>query len=668
MRRLESIEALQDDIVKSMHEVILVKGCAGSGKTLHFLMRIAHLLSNEKVQSDAMLNLVYDADTARRMNMQFANVCKKEYKPQFVDMFSFCYRIVQFYDESNGHAQRTVYRDMESAVKGVVVDTFKLHMNRNEITRLIQTINTCKMRMLTEKEMANVQVQGIDFPVFYNAYEKFKKKHKIYDKSDVIHEALHILMYDKEIVDLYRKRFMFITIDDAQEMSYASHMIVRLLYRQGTSLCAFMDESQCSDIAYGAQPALFDAWEEYFGKVTHVALTKNYRMNQTICMLAQTFAGEDAHIMTTHSTETCDVKYKGFSEWKKMYDYALRTTKDSEEETLFLYREIPYAIPLLDLFYANGVALQHRCTIKKFINHPIIKDLSNFITLFTDARNMRAFFDIHEKMGLDMSNRVLLEIDERIQHNEHVDVYQAVMESGYKAAGKKRLASHMEEIRFISTQPTAQMIAYVMDGFAYRTHMKERMMEQDDANLIALYVLADRYPDPKECLAALKRLSEIESDDTSAIHLMDVTACKGQEFSRVCVLDCFANVYPRPCANKEEEKFEKHLFYMMITRAMHHIEFFTSKHCFQTRLEISPYIYVLHGKKEHAEEHVERKHVTTVVKEASLKRGCKIIHETLGKGKIIRVKNGMMEVQFATEKKHLNVKMCITHKLIQLIS
>ncbi|MEG0526458.1 MAG: ATP-dependent helicase [Longicatena sp.] len=655
------------DVLSEGNCPFLVKGCSGSGKTTRFLTRIAYLLETRAANENNMLNLVYDVNTARRMSKQFTEMFGDKFQPVFSDMFSFCYRIVKFYDENNGHAQRTVYRDMEKAAKRILEDNFQVRLNKQEITRLLQKVNECKNKMLSEKDIAAIVYEGIDFADFYNAYEKFKKNKKIYDQGDVIHEALHILMYDTEIVELYRERFQYFNIDDAQELSYASHMIIRMLHAQRSSLCAFMDETQSIDIDNSAEPQNFDMWKDYYGEVAVVELNQNHRMNKTITKLAGEFRYKENNKLSSSKDSECDIKYKGFSEWKKMYDYALRTVKESPEETAFLYREGAYAIPLIEIFKSQDIPVYYHCNIKKFLTNRVVKDLTNFISLFHDPRNMRAYFEIHEKMGLDMSNRILLEIDERLKNDDSVDVYQAIMESGYKAAGRKKLASNMEDIRFISTQPTLDMIQYVLDKMNYTTFMKENLIDLDDANLLSFKVLADRYPDAGEFLQMLKGLVDIPNDEEANITISDIFFSKGQQYSRVCIIDCFASVYPKPCTNDIQVQAERNLFYVAMSRAMNQLEFFTSKHCFQTRLEMSPFIYELHGKNQDTTAKPKASNVVRKLKESELKRGVKIQHTTLGVGKIMKVKDGMMQVHFETEDKMLNVKMCITNKLIELV-
>ena len=138
----------------------------------------------------------------------------------------------------------------------------------------------------------------------------------------------------------------------------------------------------------------------------------------------------------------------------------------------------------------------------------------------------------------------------------------------------------------------------------------------------------------------------------------------GRQYSCVCMIDCFAHIYPKFKGNAYEEAFERRLFYMGMSRAVHHLELFTAKNCFGTRLEMSPYIYELHGKRKEAS---KPKAVSSRLREQDFKRGVRIEHASLGKGTIKRVKDGMMEVVFAEENKMLNIKLCIKNKLVKLV-
>ena len=634
---------------------LVVRGCVGSGKTQLFLSRLAYLLESEAAQKEQMLNLVVDASSARMMKQAYRERYGCEKTPNFVDIFSFAYRIVSFYDEKNQNT-RKVFSNMQKAADKILRAQFKLICSNVEIERLLQKVYQCKLRLLNEKRIAEIKMDNIDFAAFYNAYEKFKKQKKIYDKADVLQEALHILMYDKEMLELYQQRFAYITIDDAQELSYAAQMLIRILQAHQ----AFVNPQVSCDLTYDADATIFDAWKDDYEDYKEVVLTTTHRLNSTLCELTNRFIPST---MTTASTEECEIKYKGFSEWKKMYDYALKRVEE-KEEVAFLYREDAIAIPLIEHLVSNQIAVNFQWNIKSFLNDSIVKDMVNFLSLFINPRNMRAFFEVHKYMGLDMSNRMLLEIDGIMSDQPQMDIYQSIIASSYKASGKRLLSSYMEDIREVSGGTTFDMLQFVLEKFAYDANMRKERRTIQDPVWIALQILAAKYPDPREFLEVLRGLINISSSEHADVYVLPLRAAYGRQYSCVCMIDCFAHIYPKFKGNAYEEAFERRLFYMGMSRAVHHLELFTGKNCFGTRLEMSPYIYELHGKRKEAS---KPKATSSRLREQDFKRGVRIEHASLGKGTIKRVKDGMMEVVFAEENKMLNIKLCIKNKLVKLV-
>lgn len=638
---------------------LVVRGCVGSGKTQLFLSRLAYLLESEAAQKEQMLNLVVDASSARMMKQAYRERYGCEKTPNFVDIFSFAYRIVSFYDEKNQNT-RKVFSNMQKAADKILRAQFKLICSNVEIERLLQKVYQCKLRLLNEKRIAEIKMDNIDFAAFYNTYEKFKKQKKIYDKADVLQEALHILMYDKEMLELYQQRFAYITIDDAQELSYAAQMLIRILQAHQAKLCAFVNPQVSCDLTYDADATIFDAWKDDYEDYKEVVLTTTHRLNSTLCELTNRFIPST---MTTASTEECEIKYKGFSEWKKMYDYALKRVEE-KEEVAFLYREDAIAIPLIEHLVSNQIAVNFQWNIKSFLNDSIVKDMVNFLSLFINPRNMRAFFEVHKYMGLDMSNRMLLEIDGIMSDQPQMDIYQSIIASSYKASGKRLLSSYMEDIREVSGGTTFDMLQFVLEKFAYDANMRKERRTIQDPVWIALQILAAKYPDPREFLEVLRGLINISSSEHADVYVLPLRAAYGRQYSCVCMIDCFAHIYPKFKGNAYEEAFERRLFYMGMSRAVHHLELFTGKNCFGTRLEMSPYIYELHGKRKEAS---KPKATSSRLREQDFKRGVRIEHASLGKGTIKRVKDGMMEVVFAEENKMLNIKLCIKNKLVKLV-
>ena len=155
---------------------------------------------------------------------------------------------------------------------------------------------------------------------------------------------------------------------------------------------------------------------------------------------------------------------------------------------------------------------------------------------------MRAFFEVHKYMGLDMSNRMLLEIDGIMSDQPQMDIYQSIIASSYKASGKRLLSSYMEDIREVSGGTTFDMLQFVLEKFAYDANMRKERRTIQDPVWIALQILAAKYPDPREFLEVLRGLINISSSEHADVYVLPLRAAYGRQYSCVCMIDCFAHI------------------------------------------------------------------------------------------------------------------------------
>lgn len=662
-----TLDDKKQELVSELQHPLLINGTTGSGKTFLLLARNAYLMKVEEVSPTAILNLVHDPAIAKRVAKDYRYLyCDDEQMPSFVDMHSFAYRVIRFHDKTMQRESCKAYRDMEKVIRRLVKDMFALELTGLQLRRLQRQISTCRSMMMSEREIAAINFEGMDFPAFMKAYAKFKNDRNIYDQDDILCECARILMSTPAVLQTFAARYQYVHIDDAQELSFAAHVIIKLLFSSDAQLMMLADRDQCLDLDKAAYPQALDSFADTYMEARIERLEGNWRNNQTITALANEFLYKQEAGMQCSSEETCEVKFKGFAQLERMYEYALRMVVEDESDIAFLYHDAAMAMPLLELFMQHQVPFHFHGSVKKFLQEPLVKDLCNIIELLIDPKDMRAFYEVYEKLGFDISKKVLLEVAERLRDDESVDVYQAMMESSYRAAGKKKLAASMENIRMASTLETHTMITFIMDKLGYRARLLKANILMSESSLLALRVIAARYHDPAQFLNRLCEMGEFLCEPVSRIQLRSVASARGMEFSRVALLDCLGSTFPRAGLQEEELQLERRLFFTGITRAKHQLEFFTSKRCDLTRLEISPFLYELHAPKEEEAKSAGERPVPQPkkLKENNLKRGMCIRHATLGEGRIVKISEGMMHVQFTSELKILNIRHCITNELI----
>ena len=664
------LDEKKQELCCELQHPLLINGTTGSGKTFLLLARNAYLMKVEEVEPSAILNIVHDPAIAKRMAKDYRYLyCDDERMPSFVDMHSFAYRIIRFHDKMIQRESCKAYRDMEKVVRRLIKDMFAMELTGVQLRRLMRQISTCRTMMMSEREIASISFEGIDFPAFLKAYDKFKNERNIYDQDDILCECARILMSTPAVLQTFSSRYQYVHIDDAQELSFVAHVIIKLLFSSDCQMMMLADRDQCLDFDKAAYPQALDSFSEAYVQARIEQLEGNWRNNQTINALANEFYYKNETAMSCSSEETCEVKFKGFAQLERMYEYAMRMVVEDESDIAFLYRDGAMAMPLVELFMQHQVPFHLHGSVKKFLQEPVVKDLCNIIELLIDPKDMRAFYEVYEKLGFDISKKVLLEVAQRLRDDEHVDVYQAMMESSYRAAGKKKLAASMENIRTASTLETHTMITFILDKLGYRARLLKANILMNDSNLLALRVIAARYSDPAQFLNRLREMGEFLCEPISRIQIRSVASARGMEFSRVALLDCLGSTFPKAGLQEEELQLERRLFFTGITRAKHQLEFFTSKRCDVTRLEISPFIYELHAPKEEEAKVAGERPVAQPKKlrEGGLRRVMRITHATLGEGRIMKISEGMMQVQFQTESKTLNIHHCIMNELIDLV-
>ena len=545
------LDEKKQELCCELQHPLLINGTTGSGKTFLLLARNAYLMKVEEVEPSAILNIVHDPAIAKRMAKDYRYLyCDDERMPSFVDMHSFAYRIIRFHDKMIQRESCKAYRDMEKVVRRLIKDMFAMELTGVQLRRLMRQISTCRTMMMSEREIASISFEGIDFPAFLKAYDKFKNERNIYDQDDILCECARILMSTPAVLQTFSSRYQYVHIDDAQELSFVAHVIIKLLFSSNCQMMMLADRDQCLDFDKAAYPQALDSFSEAYAQARIEQLEGNWRNNQTINALANEFYYKNETAMSCSSEETCEVKFKGFAQLERMYEYAMRMVVEDESDIAFLYRDGAMAMPLVELFMQHQVPFHLHGSVKKFLQEPVVKDLCNIIELLIDPKDMRAFYEVYEKLGFDISKKVLLEVAQRLRDDEHVDVYQAMMESSYRAAGKKKLAASMENIRTASTLETHTMITFILDKLGYRARLLKANILMNDSNLLALRVIAARYSDPAQFLNRLREMGEFLCEPISRIQIRSVASARGMEFSRVALLDCLGPFQKPVCRRK----------------------------------------------------------------------------------------------------------------------
>jgi len=113
-------------------------------------------------------------------------------------------------------------------------------------------------------------------------YERALESRGLLDFDDLLLKPLALLRERPDLVDLYRRRFRWISIDEYQDIDPLQYALVRLLSSPEGSLCAIGDPDQSIYGFRGADVGFFLRFRLDFPGARVVHLTRNYRSTRLL--------------------------------------------------------------------------------------------------------------------------------------------------------------------------------------------------------------------------------------------------------------------------------------------------------------------------------------------------------------------------------------------------
>ena len=316
-------------------------------------------------------------------------------------------------------------------------------------------------------------------------------------------------------------------------------------------------------------------------------------------------------------------------------------------------------LPLLDLLEKNEITFQSS-SIKYFFKYPFIVDMMNFFDLLTDPRNLLAFEAVSSKLNIKCTEKTYQSIAEQLSQNKDYDVYQAIMNANVKTEIKNGIRKYIENFRMIQNASSLVMFQFILQKLEYRRYLIQQNISLTHPAMVAFQTLCERYTDPKEVNACLRRLASVTSPETARIILDSIDSCETQECSEVYLLDMQQSLFPLT-----EEEIERKRLYLAMMKAQDHLEFLFAKRVGNTRLKPSSFLLELFKKpeKETSPSYSSERQVPSLPR-----KGRKIIHESLGEGTILKIDNNLATIRFANHNERtLNLTFCLNNGLAKLI-
>ncbi len=279
---IEELNQEQQKAIEHLEGPMLVLAGAGSGKTRVVTTRIAHLLTLG-IPSTEILAVTFTNKAAEKMRERI-----KELTHQNVltcTFHSLCARILRssigFLDYSR---QFTIYdeEDSEKLLKECLA-SLDIPIEKGTVRTLRTQISQAKNDLIEPDAIAPEEEL---LKKSYRLYQERLKTSQALDFDDLLFLTVRLFHRFPDVLEIYRKSWLFFLIDEYQDTNYAQYELVRLLASPRNNLFAVGDPDQSIYSWRGARVQNILNFAKDFPGAQIVTLEQNYRSKARILKAA----------------------------------------------------------------------------------------------------------------------------------------------------------------------------------------------------------------------------------------------------------------------------------------------------------------------------------------------------------------------------------------------
>ena len=315
---------------------VLILAGAGSGKTRALTYRVANLIDHG-VPAWSILALTFTNKAAKEMKSRVQQLIGEEKAEEaWISTFhSTCARILRRDIEKIGYNRSfTIYDDDDQ--HRLIKEILKQQNIDNRMLperEVCSKISDAKNRMLTPDEWFQKSYRDRRCSLIHDVmceYEKRMKALNALDFDDLLLKTLSLLADHPPVLEVYRRRFQYVLVDEYQDTNRTQYELIRLLTAESRNLCVVGDDDQSIYGWRGADIRNILDFEKDFPDATVIKLEQNYRSTGNIL--------DAANQVIAHNTGRKDkTLWTEQGEGERITTYC---ATDEREEAAWIVRQI----------------------------------------------------------------------------------------------------------------------------------------------------------------------------------------------------------------------------------------------------------------------------------------------------------------------------------------
>jgi DNA helicase-2/ATP-dependent DNA helicase PcrA len=281
--------------------LVIVAG-PGTGKTRTLTHRLAHLVAERGVPPDECLAVTFTRRAAGEMRERLERLLGERARRIAVSTFhGLGLSMLEEHGPRLGLSQPL--RVAGRAECAGLLQT-ALGLSERKASRLLERISRSKRAGETAEPASCDASPGADAEVAQalKAYEQQLRARNLVDFDDLVALPVRLLETNADLVDQYRSRYRWVSVDEYQDVDRLQYRWIKLLVPPEGNLCVIGDPDQAIYGFRGAEVSYFQRFQEDFPSARTVSLVRNYRSTRTI-VDASLQVMEPASLLTGRSLE-----------------------------------------------------------------------------------------------------------------------------------------------------------------------------------------------------------------------------------------------------------------------------------------------------------------------------------------------------------------------------
>ena len=594
VKYMDHLNPQQRQAVETVDGAVLLLAVPGSGKTTVLVHRLGYMVLVAGIDPRNILTMTYTVAATREMRERFAQLFGEECARgmEFRTINGVSSKIIAYY--SRYVSRRPAFGLLEDEgeirriLRGICLGLNEEYPDDGRIKELRTAITYIKNMMLTDQEVQELETDIDDLPAVYRRYCEELRRRGQMDYDDQMSYAYTILKSYPAVLEVFRRQFPYICVDEAQDTSKIQHAIIRLLAGEQGNLFMVGDEDQSIYGFRAAYPEALLHFEEDYpgGKV--LLMEENYRSAPSIVAAANAFVGRNRFrhpkAMRPTRTEEDKVAHIRTKNRESQYRWLFAVGENCREETAILCRNNDSTLPLIDHFQRRGIGYNCRRFDEAFFTNRAVVDTADILRFALNPTDEQLFMQIYYKLGLRLNKRIAATACER-SLGSHKSLLEVVLQipdtKGFVRDAVQDAMMAMEQIRRDNGRDAVRR---VWNELNYGEYVRTNGL--DGGKQAILELLGANEPDAAGLLRRLGELRDITASHTNRrenrLTLSTVHSAKGLEFQRVYLLDVIDGVLPsitEEDAETDDEiktyEEERRLYYVAMTRAKRKLYLFT---------------------------------------------------------------------------------------------